>query len=153
MFMIASGGNDRFAEHVNIGYTAAIGETALVTAVPTTGGGVSLPDEFNYAAGVEFVAHSRLTIIGDVLGRTLRNSGRLELQPKAFQFQGATAVQTAQFDEFEPRSGNLNLVLASAGFKFNPAGNVLISANVLYPLSQSGLRSKLTTVIGLDYAF
>ena len=44
-------------------------------------------------------------------------------------------------------------MLATTGFKFNPAGNFLISASVLYPLSQSGLRSRLTTVIGLDYAF
>jgi hypothetical protein len=37
--------------------------------------------------------------------------------------------------------------------KFNPVGNLLISASVLFPLSNAGLRSRVTTVIGLDYAF
>ena len=153
MFLVASGGNDRVAEHVNIGYTAVAGETASISGLGTAGGEVALPDELNYAAGIEFVAHPRLTIIGDVVGRTLRSSGRLDLQAKPFEFQGATAVQTAQFNEFEPRSGNLNLLLATTGFKFNPAGNFLISASVLYPLTQAGLRSRLTTVVSFDYAF
>jgi len=37
--------------------------------------------------------------------------------------------------------------------KFNPKGNLLVSANVLFPLSKAGLRSRLGTVIGIDYAF
>ena len=35
------------------------------------------PDEINYAAGLEFVVESRLTIVGDVLGRSLRDAGRI----------------------------------------------------------------------------
>ena len=37
--------------------------------------------------------------------------------------------------------------------KYNPVGNLLISGSVLFPLTDAGLRSRLTTVIGLDYAF
>jgi hypothetical protein len=37
--------------------------------------------------------------------------------------------------------------------KFNPVGNLLISGSVLFPLTNAGLRSRLTTVIGVDYAF
>ena len=59
----------------------------------------------------------------------------------------------ATFDEFEPRGGSLNLVLGAIGVKFNPTGSLLLSANVLYPLSEAGLRSRLTTVVGLDFAF
>ena len=39
------------------------------------------------------------------------------------------------------------------GAKFNPTGNLLISASVLFPLTSSGLKSSVTPVIGLDYAF
>jgi hypothetical protein len=138
---------------VNIGYTAVTGDVAPVAGLLSAGTAESLPDELNYTAGVEFVAHPKLTIIGDVVGRTLRGSGRLELNSKSFEFQGATAVQSAQFDEFEPRSGNLNLVLGTAGVKFNPHGDLLLSASVLFPLSEAGLRSKLTTVVGVDFVF
>jgi len=67
--------------------------------------------------------------------------------------QGRTAVETAYFDEFEPRAGNLNLTLGTVGRKFNPAGDWLVSASVLFPVTKSGLRSRLTTVVGLDHAF
>jgi len=75
------------------------------------------------------------------------------LSNKSFAFQGVTSVEAAQFDEFEPRPGDLHLMLGTAGFKFNPAGNWLVSTSVLFPLTDAGLRSRVTTVVGLDYAF
>jgi hypothetical protein len=57
------------------------------------------------------------------------------------------------FDELEPRAGNLNLTLGTVGVKFNPVGSFLLSANVLFPLNKAGLRSRLSTVVGLDYTF
>ena len=152
-FLIASGGAGRFAPHFNIGYTAVNGEVGSSGLLAELGGTAPIPDEINYAMGMEFVAHPRVTIIGDVVGRTLRQAGRLELTSKSFQYQGATSVQTATFDEFDTRAGNLNLVLGAVGFKFNPTGALLFSANVLFPLTDAGLRSRVTTVFGLDYAF
>jgi hypothetical protein len=111
-----------------------------------------------------------LTLIGDVVGRTLRGAGRLELVSKGFEhvdtqrstigvgapgcggFLGAICT-TAFFDEFDPQPGNLTLLLGTGGVKFNPFGNLLISGSVLFPLTKAGLRSRLTTVIGVDYAF
>jgi hypothetical protein len=58
-----------------------------------------------------------------------------------------------QFDEFEPRTGSLNLLYGTAGVKINPRGNFLISASVLFPLTDSGLKNRLTTIVGMDYAF
>jgi len=54
---------------------------------------------------------------------------------------------------FDPRAGQLNLMLGAAGFKFNPLGNPLISANALFPLTKAGLRSRFTMTFGVDYAF
>jgi hypothetical protein len=71
----------------------------------------------------------------------------------SFEFRGVTAVESAEFDEFAPRGGSLDLVLGTVGVKWNPAGDWLISGSVLFPLSDAGLRSYATTVIGLDYAF
>ena len=65
----------------------------------------------------------------------------------------ASAPVSRQFDEFEPRSGSPNLLFATAGVKVNPTGNLLFSANVLFPLTNTGLRGGLSTVVGMDYAF
>jgi hypothetical protein len=148
-YVIASRSGDRLGQHVNVGYTFS----------GSVGRGGSrlgdLPDEINYAAGAEYVLHPKVTLIGDIVGRSLRDTTRLTLQSKTFQFVQTTGgtVQSAQFDEFEPTRGTLNLMFGTAGAKFNPAGNMLISASVLFPLSDGGLRNRVTTTIGLDYSF
>ncbi len=155
MFFVESGGNDRITQHVNVGYTFSgdAGEIGISQQL----GAASFPDEFNYAVGLEFVVEPRVTVIGDIVGRNLRNAGRLDLMTKTFQFQPpgnpAPPLGTAQFEEFEPRAGNLNLLYGTAGVKVSPKGNFLISASVLFPLTDSGLKSRLTTIVGMDYAF
>jgi hypothetical protein len=139
---------------VNVGYTVSGGKGAPRLA--RAAGGVALPDEFNYAAGVEFVATPRLTILGDIVGRTLLDTGRLRVEGKRLEFarQDPTLpTSSITVNEFAPRAGNLNLLLGTAGAKFNPWGDLLISASVLFPLNDAGLKSRWTTVIGLDYAF
>jgi hypothetical protein len=153
LLAIESAGNDRIAQHINVGYTfSSEGNSSSSQLIATT-----FPDEFNYALGVEFVAHPRVTIIADVVGRTLRDAGRLSLTSKTFQFQPpgnpAPPIASMQFDEFEPRPGNLNLVYGTAGAKINAVGNTLFSVSVLFPLNDSGLKSGVTTVVGMDYAF
>jgi hypothetical protein len=155
IFLAESSGNARVTQHVNVGYTFSKDSGTVVTS--GVGGTPSFPDEFNYAAGLEFVVEPRLTVIGDIVGRTLRDVGRLDLVSKTFQFQPpgspAPPIASMQFDEFEPRTGNLNLLYGTAGLKFNPTGNILLSASVLFPLTDSGLKNRLTTIFGMDYAF
>jgi hypothetical protein len=153
VFLVESGGTDRIAQHLNIGYTfSGDAEGDPSSALGT----LAFPDELNYAAGVEFVVEPRVTLIADLVGRNLRNAGRLDLVQKTFRFQPpgnpAPPIGSAEFEEFEARSGNLNLLYGTAGVKFSPKGNFLISASVLFPLTDSGLKNRLTTIIGMDYA-
>jgi len=60
---------------------------------------------------------------------------------------------SSTFMEFASRPGNLNLVLGAAGVRFNPGRNLLISANLVFPLGDSGMQSNIIPVIGFDYAF
>jgi hypothetical protein len=129
VFFIESSGNDRITQHVNLGYTFSnssdqVGGSQVVATA-------SFPDEFSYAAGLEFVVEPRVTIIGDIVGRNLRGAGRLSLESKTFQFQPGgnppPPIGSMQFDEFQPRAGNLNLLYGTAGVKVNPKGNWLIS--------------------------
>jgi hypothetical protein len=165
--LVASNERGRFGQHVNIGYTTAHGVIAGTLAGLSS---ASLPDEMNYTGGVEFVASPRFTVIGDVIGRTLRGAGRLDLVTKKFEYNDPAPLiagmpgpgcagfsgllcNSISLDEFAPRSGNLTLLLGTGGIKFNISGNMLISGSVLFPLTKAGLRSRVTTVIGLDYAF
>ena len=169
--LVASTERGRLGQHVNFGYTVAEGDVAGTLAGLTS---TELPNEMNYSGGVEFVANPRLTMIGDVIGRTLRGTGRLDLVSKTFEYSDpyklpGTGFLTPQqvvelgilsfptssvsLEEFEPRRGDLTLLLGAAGAKVNVAGNLLVSGNVLFPLTKSGLRSRLTTVVGIDYAF
>lgn len=164
IFFIASSGNDRFSPHVNVGYTiSGNGPTDAAFGVAP----LAISDEFNWAGGVEFVAHPRLTLIGDIIGRTLLDAGKLEAEDQSFVYRATTGASDAfpnQTSTTNPLTqqpyrqlgllpGNLNLVLGAAGFKFNAATNLLVSANLLFPLTDGGLRDTLAFTFGLDYAF
>jgi hypothetical protein len=165
LLLVASSERGRFGQHVNVGYTAADGRVAGTLFEGTA---AAVPNEINYSGGVEFVASPRLTLIGDIVGRTLRGVGRLNLVAKSFQYNTPPlpsevgpgcggfvgfVCRSASFDEFSLEPGNLTLLLATGGVKFNPVGNLLFTGSVLFPLTTAGLRSRVTTVIGIDYAF
>jgi hypothetical protein len=165
--LVLSDERGRFGHHANIGYTVARGDVAGTVAGLSA---ASLPDEINYTGGIEFIANPRVTVTGDLVGRTLRRAGRFDLVSKTFEYSEPTmfatgmpgpgcggipgnTCKTASFDEFALRPSNLSLLLGTGGVKFNPFGNLLISASVLFPLTNAGLRSRVTTVVGMDYAF
>jgi hypothetical protein len=146
---IGSSAQGPFSPHVNIGYTFSQGGSDEPLAVTP-----NVADEFSYSAGFDTALHPRLTFSADVLGRTLRDIGRLTPTRRQFPFVTQTGVfGTATFEEFTLRGGDLNLVVGAAGFRFNPRGNFLISAHVLIPFTESGLRDRVTPVLGIDYSF
>jgi hypothetical protein len=49
--------------------------------------------------------------------------------------------------------GNLNLAVGNAGVRFSPLRTLLVSANLLFNLTNAGLRDRVTPVISVDYAF
>lgn len=145
LLFVVSNEFNKLSPHVNIGYTFS-GDSSNQF--------VNVTDEFNYAFGTEYTPSPKVTITGDVIGRSLRDSGRLVEQPHVFNWRTAAGqTGTTTFNEFASVAGSLNLVLGAAGVKFNPKGNLLISANVLFPLTDAGIRAKAVPVIGFDYAF
>ena len=55
--------------------------------------------------------------------------------------------------EFRLEPGNLNLAVGNTGVRFNPFRKMLVSANLLFALTEAGLRDRVTPVISVDYAF
>ena len=55
--------------------------------------------------------------------------------------------------EFRLEPGNLNLAVGNIGVRFNPFRKMLVSANLLFALTEAGLRDRVTPVISVDYSF
>ena len=161
----------RLSPHLNLGYTFS-GKGALF--------GATMHDEVLATAGGDLAVTSRVTMSFDVLGRTLLDAGRMRLTEKTFEFttsggaaSGGTggggggtggggsgggrptpaAVQSVNRTELQFFRGNLQLYLGAAGVRFNPLRNVVVSANLLFPLTKAGLRDRVTPEIGIDYVF
>jgi len=163
--LIASSSHERVSPHVNLGFTVSgAGEAEKVYQFDPLG----VSDEFNYAGGVEYVAHPKLTILGDILGRALFGAGKVDLETKTFPFRAGTGstpatapLQTSSinpvtgqpYEQLGLRDGDLNLVLGSAGFKYNAGTNLLVNANILFPITNGGLRDTMTFAFGFEYAF
>jgi hypothetical protein len=141
--LIGSSAAGAFAPHFNIGYTFS-GDSDVAT----------ISDEFEYRVGTEFVVNPRVTLSADLLGRSLRDSGRLEFGDTTWNYRDAAGGQhTTTFHELTSQSGSLSLTTLAAGGKFNVAGNLLINANLLFALSSAGVTASVTPVIGFDYSF
>jgi hypothetical protein len=155
-----------FSPHVNAGYTFS-----TVGALPDT----RLRDEINVAAGFDWALSPRATLAVDWIGRSLQDAGRLRLADKTFTYViggtgsgggggagggggggGRPPVEqtlTTTRTELQFENGNLNLSFGSVAFRFSPWRSVLVTAGLLVPLTEAGLRDRVTPIIGIDYGF
>jgi hypothetical protein len=103
-----------------------------------------------YDGGVEWAASGRLTVNAELMGRTLNDGGRLDYRdlPLLANPFGITSASIATVD---PRG--LHWISFATGIKWNFAGTALLTANILLPVNDQGLRDHLTPVIGLDWGF
>ena len=168
IFGIASYHRGPVSPHVNVGYTFS-SDGALPGAI--------VRDEIGATVGLDAALSPRLTVSFDVLGRTLLDAGRMRLADKTFVYATAgagtggpggggggggggstpqppvVATQTTTRTELQFSPGDLHLYLGAAGVRFSPWRTVLVSANLLFPLTNAGLRDRVTPVIGVDYVF
>jgi hypothetical protein len=132
------------ALHVNAGYLWN-GESVLAGNV-ATGQKEDMPDQFTYAAGIDFGVTKRLTLAVDVLGTRVSESPRLVQQT-------FTAANGATFDQIDFVTEAYSILNGAAGLKLNLFGRLLLDVNVLFKLNDSGLRDKVTPLFGIEYAF
>ena len=129
--VIGSAEGDRVALHTELGYSFG-----------------GLARELTYGAAVTGVARQNITVIGEVAGRRVENVGQLDTVIEAHP--RLSNVETIRLTGVP---GVLTRLVAIAGIKWNVAGTVLLSANVLRPLTTAGLNARWVPTVTLDYSF
>ena len=129
--VIASFERDRVGVHGDFGYVF---------------GGLS--NELVYGGAVTVVGASRLTLVGELAGRRVSSAGRLTetTQPHP-TLVGVDTIRLTSAERATERTVGL------IGFKWNIAATLLLSANVVRPLSSAGLNARWISTFALDYSF
>jgi outer membrane putative beta-barrel porin/alpha-amylase len=140
--VIMSSVGKKVSPHANLGYTLASGSGAVT-------------NQINYIGGVEVAVSPRVTVVGDFVGRNLRDSLRLTDDSIVHEYkQGNDAhIETVTLDTVQLVPASLNTIWGTGGVKFSPWRNLLISASVLVALNDAGLRSRVTPAVGFEFAF
>ena len=150
--LVASATFNGFSPHANIGYTfggpgAVVEDRApflplIVRAEPG--------DEFNYAVGGEASPASSVTLFADLIGRTLKDIVRFDDGRRILDLGGLGPTQVGTL---VARTGSLNVRLAAVGARVQVLGTGLISAGLIFPLNDGGVKPGLTPVVGFEYTF
>jgi hypothetical protein len=131
----------KVSPHANAGYELW-SEGVAISAL----GDVYVRNQFKYAAGVEVEASPRATVVVDLVGRFLRNGGKVGYQ--TFPGPGGTSI-----DALVGLPEGVHQMSLAPGVKWNAWRSVLITANVLASLKNDGLRANVIPVVGIDWAF
>jgi hypothetical protein len=145
-FVVLSVSKKVLSPHLNVGYQWN-GKSVLAGDV-RTGEKKSLPNQILYDGGVDIGVTSKITLALDVLGRRVLKSPRL--QTETFHaLQGGLTFPSIHFVQ----DANFNVTSGAAGIKVNAGGRLLLDFNVLFKLDDSGLRDKVTPLLGFEYSF
>jgi len=149
-FAALSLSHKRFSPHFNLAYQW--NGKSILAGFQQTGTGIvaeksDLPDQVLYAVGADLGVSQTLTLAFDILGRRVIDSQ--QLVPETFR--ALDGQSTFPNIAFQPSS--FNELDAAIGFKVNVAGRLLVDFNVLFKLNDSGLRDKVTPLLGIEYSF
>ena len=155
----------RVGAHINGGYTTSGGSlpsSLTATVDPLSNRAVvsddllSLPEEINIVGGVEVAVASRVGITGDIIARQLRNTWHFEGGGATFASRTPGASPAAVSVASDLRAldpGNLTQILAGIGMRAHIARPLLLSVDVLLPVSGDGLMPQVGVVAGFSLAF
>jgi hypothetical protein len=104
--------------------------------------------EISYGGAVAVAASPRMTVIGEVLAR--RIAGIQRIAAVSAPHPRLRGVETSRL---MPVGGDQTSAFAVAGVKWNVSSTWLLHANVLMPLSNSGLTTTFTPTVAMDYSF
>jgi len=143
--LIASSGQARFRPHGNVGFeywSKGVSVVSDTAGSPT----VTARHQYTYAAGVEFEAVPKLTLLVDLLGGAVLGGGKVAFT----SVPDLTGVTTSALAALPEGTSRIDL---APGLKANLKGKILISLNALIALHDTGLHARVTPVAGIDITF
>ncbi|HEX5070449.1 MAG TPA: transporter [Vicinamibacterales bacterium] len=101
-----------------------------------------------YSGAVSAVASPRITFVGEIVGRRVNHSHQLtEIVEPRLDLTGVETIRLVAL----PATTNHAIVVG--GVRWNVAGQWLVGAYVLRPITTAGLNARWVTSINVDYAF
>ena len=147
--LVGSATFGRVSPHLNVGYEF----WSAGVEIPKDFQGLETlvaKDQVQYAGGVEYEVHPRLTLVADVIGRYQRAAGGVGYQSFNFpanpsNVRGVTALVAVP--------NGVHSMLLAPGAKWNVFQRALLTAHMLVSITKSGLRDLVTPVVGVDWGF
>jgi hypothetical protein len=154
-FLVGSFPIGKVSPHFNVGYQ--INGSSVLAGDILTGTKGHLPNDLFYTVGADVGVTKRLTLAFDILGQRVFGATRVFLD-NPYRSSVAEIPQTGvavqqSYQQIGIRTGSFNVISGSAGFKAQVAGNLLLTANLLFQMNNDGLRAKAVPLVGLSYAF
>jgi hypothetical protein len=144
-FLVFSSSHKTLSPHVKLAYQR--NGDSILAGNPDKGVKGNLSDQLYYEIGADLGVTKNLTLAVDLLGRRVIDGERLVGET----FAALDGTHTFPNIRFETAS--FSIANGAVGFKFNPGGNLLLDVNVLFKLNDSGLRDKITPLVGFEYSF
>lgn len=114
-----------------------------------TGTKADLPDLVTYAGGADIGVTKKMTLALDFLGQTVLRSPRLF----ATTFTAVGPSGSVTFPDIGFGTSTFTQAYGSTGVKINMGGSVLVNFNLRFSLNHTGLRDKVTPLLGIEYGF
>jgi hypothetical protein len=144
---IASGGQGRFRPHANGGYEYW-SDGVRVASDAAVGSTVTARNQMQFAAGFEFEAAPKATVLLDAVGGQIFGGGKL-----GFQADAITAAGAASSSSLVALPEGIVRVGLAPGLKVNLKGKMLLSLSALISLKNDGLHARVTPLAGIDVTF
>jgi hypothetical protein len=142
----------RFQPHANIGYQW----NSFSALYLKDGANQRLPDSLDYSGGADIGVNKRLTIVADLMGQHFFNAPRVtapELGSQFFSNDPNFPGALSGYSTVTVKNSSFDVDNFGVGFKVNPFGRLLVSANVLIKLNDAGLRANYVPLVGVSYRF
>jgi hypothetical protein len=148
--LLFSSGQGKFRPHANGGFEwwekGLVVQSGLLSSQTVT-----VRHQVQYAAGAEFEAAPKVTLLVDFLGRQVLGGGRIDTLtyniPPGNNF-GVDTFQAAGITDHAIRK-----LMLVPGFKWNVRGSFVLALNARIPVFDNSLYDKFTPVVGLDWTF
>ena len=146
-FVAMSGSIGALAPHANVAYQWN-GKSSLAGDV-RAGDKADLPDQFTYALGADLLVAPRLSIVCDLFGQRVIDSPRMFTRLETHS--GGAGSVTLNDVLFQTQS--YWTTAGGFGLKGNVAKNMLVTFNLRFAITDSGLTDRLAPLLGLEWAF